>query len=250
MASQSGSSKRRGYVSFREVADCPSSPFDYYSSKAVFLGEDSQMVSVLQNYLHIDVSSAPGVESSRMLPLSDEVAQSFQNQLLFYRIRSLPAVFRSQFDVSALLPEAVAIAAALGRCIVDAPELQAELVTLLTPFSDQQLAERVDDLGSLAVGAELKLCREGKEQALVGKIASEVNRIQKERGERLQYSPHERGRLSAEVSHPWHKNKNVPWIGPSICGAPDLVHCRRNSPNASWVAPDQRQRKPPLPIVR
>jgi hypothetical protein len=189
MAVQLGNATRRGYLAFRKVAGCPSSPFDYFSSKAIFLGEDPQMVSMLQNYLHINVSPAPGAESPHILPLSDEATQSFQNQLLRYRTRSLPGVFTSQFNVSALSPEANTIAAALGRCIVEAPELQAGLASLLTPFSDHQLAERLDDLGTLAIGAALALCHEGKDQALVGEIASEVNRIQKERGERLQYSP-------------------------------------------------------------
>jgi hypothetical protein len=193
MAAQLGSSTRRGYLAFRKVAGCPPSPFDYFSSKAIFLGEDPQMASILQNYLHINASPAPGVGSPRALPLTEEVTQIFQNQLLLYRIRNLPAAFRSQFNVSGLSSESNAIAAALGRFIVDAPELQAELVTLLTPFSDQQLAERLDDLGTLAVGAAFTLCHEGKEQALVGEIASEVNRIQKERGERLQYSPEKVG---------------------------------------------------------
>jgi len=193
MAVQLGNSTRRGYLAFRKVAGCPSSPFDYFSSKAIFLGGDPQMVSELQNYLHINIFSAPGVESPHILPMSDEITQNFQNQLLLYRTRNLPAAFCSQFNVSGLSQEANAIAAALGRCIVDAPELQAEVITLLTPFSDHQLAERLDDLGTLAVGAALTLCHEGKEQVLVGEIASEVNRIQKERGERLQYSPEKVG---------------------------------------------------------
>jgi hypothetical protein len=71
--------------------------------------------------------------------------------------------------------------------------LQGALLQLLYPYSEQQIAERVDDLGSLAVGAALRLCHEGKEQVLVGEIASEVNRILKERGERLQYSPEKVG---------------------------------------------------------
>lgn len=193
MAVQLGSSTRRGYLTFRKVAGCPSSPFDYFSSKALFLGEDSQMVSVLQNYLHINVSPTPGGESPHILPLSDEATQSFQNQLLRYRTRHLPGAFTSQFNVSVLSPESNAIAAALGRCIVDAPELQAEIVSLLTPFSDHQLAQRLDDLGTLAVGAALNLCHEGKDQVLVAEIASEVNRIQKERRERLVYSPEKVG---------------------------------------------------------
>jgi hypothetical protein len=112
---------------------------------------------------------------------------------LRYRTRNLPGAFTSQFNVLVLSPEANTIAAALGRCIVDAPELQAELVPLLTPFSDHQLAERLDDLGTLAIGAALALCHEGRDQALVGEITAEVNRNRKERGERLQYSPEKVG---------------------------------------------------------
>jgi hypothetical protein len=193
MAVQLGNSTRRGYLAFRKVAGCPSSPFDYFSSKAIFLGEDPQMVSVLQNYLHINVSSAPGVESPHILPLSDAVTQSFQNQLLRYRTRNLPSAFTSQFNVSVLSPEANTIAAALGTSIVDAPELQAELVSLLTPFSDRQLAERLDELGTLAIVAALALCHAGKDRVLVGEISAEVNRILKERGERLRYSPEKVG---------------------------------------------------------
>jgi hypothetical protein len=193
MAVQFGSSTRRGYLAFRKVAGCPSYPFDYFSSKAIFLGADSQMVSVLQNYLHINASPAPGVESMHASPLSEKAIQDFQNQLLSYRIESLRRAHTSDFYAAGLSSEVTSIANALGRCIVAAPDLQRELVSILTPYSQQQIAERLDDLGTLAVGALLTLCHEGKEQVLVGEIASEVNRIQKERGERLQYSPEKVG---------------------------------------------------------
>jgi hypothetical protein len=71
---------------------------------------------------------------------------------------------------------------------VGAPQHQAEIVSLLTPFSDHQLTERLDDLGLLAIGAALTRCHQGKNQVLVGEVAAEVNRIQKGRGERLVYS--------------------------------------------------------------
>jgi hypothetical protein len=105
----------------------------------------------------------------------------------------MPAVIASEFNVVGLSPEANAIAAALGRCVVGAPQLQAEIVLLLTPFSDHQLSERLDDLGMLAIGAALTLCHQGKNEVLVGEVAAEVNRIQKERGERLVYSPEKVG---------------------------------------------------------
>jgi hypothetical protein len=147
----------------------------------------------LQNYLHISASCAPEVESLHAVPLSDETKQSFQNQLLEYRLKNLPEVVKSDFSVSGLSSEVNGIATALARCIVDAPDLRAQLVLLLTPYSEHELAERRDSLGMLVVGAALSLCHQGKDQVLVGEIAAEVNRIQKDRGERLQYSPEKVG---------------------------------------------------------
>jgi hypothetical protein len=82
---------------------------------------------------------------------------------------------------------------------VGAPELQAEIISLLTPFSDHKLAERLDDLGMLAIGAVLTLCHQGKNQVLVGEVAIEVNRVQKPRGERLTYSEEKVGHSLKKV---------------------------------------------------
>ena len=71
---------------------------------------------------------------------------------------------------------------------VDAPDLRAKLVSLLMPQARQQLAERLDDLGTIAIAAALFLCHQGKDKILVGEIATEVNRIVRSRGERLQFS--------------------------------------------------------------
>ena len=101
----------------------------------------------------------------------------------------------SKLELSAagFSPDFNAIASALGECTVNAPDLQNELVSLLTPYSDQQIAERLDDLGTLAVGAALALCHQGKDQILISEIAVEVNRLLKDRGERIQYSPEKVG---------------------------------------------------------
>lgn len=194
LATLMGSSTGRGYLACIKADGCPTSPPpDYFCPKAIYLGEDLPAKSVLHNYLHISASRAPEVESQHAAPLSAETRKSIQNQLLGYRLENLSAVVQSDFTVSGLTSELNAIATALGRCIVDAPDLRAELVSLLTPFSEHQLAERRDSLGMLAVGAALSLCHQGKVQVLVGEITAEVNRIQKDRGERLQYSPEKVG---------------------------------------------------------
>ena len=182
-------STRRGYLAFRKVSGCPTSPFHYFCSKAIFLGDNSRMVLALQNYLHINASPAHGVELPMVPPLSEKMTQNYQNQLYLYRAKNLLDVYGSDFNPPGLSPEVTSIASALGGCIVDAPDLKTEVVSLLTPHSHQQIAERLDDLGTLAVGAALSLCHQAKDQVLVGEIATEVNRIQKGRGERLQYSP-------------------------------------------------------------
>lgn len=189
MAVLLGSSTCRGYMARIKMDGCPSRAFDYYGSKAVYLGEDPSTKSMLQHFVFINSSSSrPASESQSPQPVSEEMTLSLQNQLLKYRIDCHRRVFASDFSSSGLSPEANAIANALGRCIVNAPELQAELVSLLKPHSEHQIAERRDSLGLLTVGAALALCHQGKDQILVGEIATEVNRIQKDRGERLQYS--------------------------------------------------------------
>lgn len=184
----------RGYLARIKVdGGQPFAPPDYFGPKAVYLGADPPANSELQHYLRINISTVPRVESQRAAPLSEELKQRLQNQLLAYRLQSMPAVIASEFYVVGLSPEANAIAGALGRCVVGAPQLQAEIVSLLTPFSDHQLSDRLDDLGMLAIGATLTLCHQGKNQVLVGEVAAEVNRIQKERGERLVYTPEKVG---------------------------------------------------------
>ncbi|MGB9230709.1 MAG: hypothetical protein WCC24_13275 [Terracidiphilus sp.] len=72
---------------------------------------------------------------------------------------------------------------------MDATDLREELIALLTPCSELQIAVRMDDLGMLCLSAALRLCHQGKTQISVGEIAAEVNRDLKARGENLQYTP-------------------------------------------------------------
>jgi hypothetical protein len=98
-------------------------------------------------------------------------------------------VCRLEFSPSGLSLEAHAIANALGSCIVDAPELQSELVALLKPHDRQQVADRSDSREALVACAALTLCHMGKDQIFVKEIAAEVNRVLEDRGETLRLSP-------------------------------------------------------------
>jgi hypothetical protein len=199
MAVLLSSSTCRGYLVPRKKDGYPTYACDFYGSKAIYMGEDPSMKSMLQNFIHINASPTPGVESKHALPISDDVTQGIQNQLLRYRIRNLPEVVKSDFCASGLSAEANAIATALGKSIVDAPEIQGEIVSLLEPHSEQQMAERQDSLVMFAVGATLSLCHQGKTQILVRDVASEANRMLKGRGERLQIRAEKMGHLLKKV---------------------------------------------------
>jgi hypothetical protein len=187
------SSTRRGYLALRTVPGASKSAFDYYGPKAIYAGEDPPIRAMLQHCVHINALPASGAYSKHVAPMPEEMAQKMQNQLLRYRSEHLPEVSKLETCAANLSPDFNAIASALCECIVDAPDLQNDLVSLLTPYSEQQLAERLDELGALAVGSALALCHQGKDQILINEIATEVNRILKDRGERIQYSPEKVG---------------------------------------------------------
>ena len=207
MASFLGCTTRRGYMEEKDRYF-----FDHFCSKAIYLGENLPLKSMLQHCVHIDASPTPGVETHYAPPLSEAMTLKFQNRLLDYRITSMFKVFRSDFNASGLSAETNAITNAMGKCIIDAPDLHAELVSLITPYSEQQIAERLDDLATLAVGAALSLCHQGKDRILVGEIVAKVNRIQKDRGERLQCGAEQVGRRLNKVGLPTRR------LGPARMG--------------------------------
>ena len=189
------SSTCRGYLVPRKKNGYPGDACDFFGSKAIFVGEEPSMKPMLQNFLHINASPTPRLELQHALPMSDEMIQRMQNQLLHYRMTNLPMVVRSDFCASGLSAETNAIATALGKCIVDAPEIQGEIVSLLESDSEQQMAERRDSLVMVAVGAALSICHQGKIEILAGAVASEANRMQTARGERLRLSAERAGHL-------------------------------------------------------
>jgi hypothetical protein len=99
-----GSSTRRGYMARIKMDGCPSGVFDYYGSRAIYLGEDPSTKSMLQHFVPINSSFRPGSESRRTQLVSEELTLSLQNQLLKYRISFRSHVFTSDFSSSGLPP--------------------------------------------------------------------------------------------------------------------------------------------------
>lgn len=183
------SSTARGYLTHFKPGCIP----DHFGPKAVYCGKDLPPKLRLTRYLHIHVTPASTIESKPPAIVSEESMQTFQNQLLWYRLNNLSGASASAFVARDLSAECNEIASAFAKCIVDDPELQAECVALLAPYSEQQLAEHRDDLGILVIEATLSLCHRDKKQILVAEIAQEANRVLEERGERMELSPEKIG---------------------------------------------------------
>jgi hypothetical protein len=167
-------------------------------SRAIYIGEDIT-IKRIQHSLYVDVTSPPHADPPILNQSRQETIDSLRNRLLKYRTRNLDKVHSLGFDPRGLSPEAHAIANALGSCVVDAPQLQSELVTFLKPQNQQQVADRSSSVEALVANAALTLCHQGKGEIYVKEIAAEVNRLLVARGETMQLTPERVGHLLKKV---------------------------------------------------
>jgi hypothetical protein len=130
------------------------------------------------------------------LPVISDLAQrnlaaDFQPRLVDYRIRNIGRVRDSGFDVPTLGSELRMLARVLGSAIVDAPELGANLVTILQDYQEETRAG--DSTNEQCVVIEAMLDHSHSEQRdqllYVGQLADISNRILKDRGSREKLQP-------------------------------------------------------------
>lgn len=166
-------------------------------ASAIYAGEDPETPTILNSLrIHITASSAGLTSSPATLQTSME---RLHGHLKVYRERNLGVVEDSAWMSSGFSPEMEAVASELGRCIVDAPELQERLVALLSTHDDQLVSDRSDTPEAVLLESVLVLIHQGKSKFLVREIAEEFTRIQRARGERLVYSPERIGHLLKKV---------------------------------------------------
>jgi hypothetical protein len=168
------------------------------NSKAVYIGEDPA-INRIQHSLYIDTAARPLAKPPDPGWSLPATIDSLRQRILEYRDRYMKEVRRLIFDPCGLSPEAHAIANALGSCLVDATQLQTELVALLRPADQQQIADRSDGDEALVVGAALAFCHQDKGEVFVKQIAVEVNRLLAARGETRQLSPEKVGHKLKKV---------------------------------------------------
>lgn len=167
-------------------------------SRAVYIGENSA-IKRIQHSIYID-ATVPALAHDAVADRSARgEIDGIRNRIVAYRNRHLARVKSLEFNPRGLSSEANVIANALGRCIVESPELQMQLVALLRPQAQQQIADRSDGDEALVVGAALALCQQDNAEVFVKEIAVEVNRLLAARGETRQLSPEKVGHKLKKV---------------------------------------------------
>jgi hypothetical protein len=143
------------------------------NSKAVYIGDDPA-IKRIQHSIYIDATVPARTDGPVSGQPAPEIIDAIRNRILEYRTRNLEKVRLLEFNPSGLSLEATAIANALGSCIVDAPQLHIQLVALLRPQAQQQIADRSDGDEALIVGAALVLSHQDKGEVFVKEITVEV----------------------------------------------------------------------------
>lgn len=160
---------------------------------AIYVGE-MELKSLFVN-AGVRIPVSPMLRSFSTQDEEREVAtiNNLQNRLLMYRLQDFGQVRSSQFDAPEFRGSTREMARALGRCIVDAPDLQARLLDLLSSRDD---AERTEGAGRLEAGvveALVVACHEKRSSVHVGQVAEIANTILSRSGESSQLSPKEVG---------------------------------------------------------
>jgi hypothetical protein len=160
---------------------------------AIYAGENPGRHNI-QNSIHIHLTATNQAPPARPQGLQKTIG-SVRAQLDQYRKTNLNNVKAGTWVPVGLSSETAAIATALGRGVVDAPELRQKLVALLKTLDQQHGSELSNTMEAIVVEGIQSLNHGGLERAYVREIAAEANRLLKVRGETARLSPEKVGHL-------------------------------------------------------
>jgi hypothetical protein len=167
---------------------------DLYCAKAVYTGSTSWPIcgdSILNISCALRGGKLPFVNG----PMLEKFAAHFQPKLLDYRLKHVARVRDANFDAETLPVPLRMMARALGSCIVDAPELQADVVRMLESQDDELRANRSLDPNCVTIEAMLAYCHgeNGSIRVGVAEIATTATAIMADRGETALFEPKRMG---------------------------------------------------------
>jgi hypothetical protein len=175
----------------------------YRISTAIYAGEYPG-THTIENSIHIHISPTNAAQADAP-PWLETMMERIPIHLDQYREMHLDYLHKwTWVPARAVSRETNAIATALGKCIVDAPELRRKLLVLLRSQDQQRLSEMSTTLEAVFSEALLALSGggDGRANATSGEIADEVNRLLEARGETARVNPEKVGRLLKKLGLP------------------------------------------------
>ena len=160
-------------------------------STAIYAGENPTTHKI-QHSIHIHISTTSAAPPARPEWLW-KTTERVPVHLAQYREKHLGHIRQWTIIPSSVCSETAATAAALARCIVDAPALQNKVIALLKTQDQRRRFEMSDTIEAVVLEAILALSRDGRESAYVREIAEEVNHRLEARGETVRLSPEKVG---------------------------------------------------------
>jgi hypothetical protein len=156
----------------------------FYSAKVIYRGTQFEESSTDNSMLRINLMPLRGKLPILDLKTQAAITRKFQSELVNYRAQNFQKVRDSIFDFPWLAAGARILAVVLGACIVDSPEIQAELTPI---FQRQQQAMREHawlDKRCIAIEVGFAFCHGKQEEflAFVGSFTEDANTILKARG--------------------------------------------------------------------
>ena len=166
---------------------------DLHGASAVFLGADDAGKIAGGEVLHLPLAPALfhfTLDDARL----EQIASDLQPKLLTYRLMNWRKVQKSDFDVPTFTFPTRELARNLGACVVDDPELEEKLSSLLESQDEDARAQRYTNIRYVILEIVLVLLHKRELSALrVGKIAELTNALLRSRGEIIEYSSAEVG---------------------------------------------------------
>ncbi len=166
---------------------------DMAGATAIYLAERELESILADTCLSIPVNPGGRLLSARDEQRLSSAVDELQAKLLCYRITNFEKVRASEFDVPEFVGPMREVARNLGACVIDAPDVQKQLVDQLRAIDAAIQVEGVSRLTSIVVEALLACCHEGWEAVHVGQITELVNGILSRQSETLTLNAREVG---------------------------------------------------------
>jgi hypothetical protein len=115
-----------------------------------------------------------------------EAIQRVQNCMLAYRLENFSQVQHAHFDAPDLTGTSRELARIFGKCIVEDPKLQSQIVDLLRPRNEADRVQSAGRLEAIIVEALLVSCHERRTTVHVSELTDLANGILSREGETLQ----------------------------------------------------------------